>query len=111
LDSSLLEIAHPIFHDFMATAAHDPFYLSIYDEWIERWVICLQQILEDGVSTGRIVCSDPSSMARAISAMIQGIATRAYLTPAKHPTQWAIDSYRTLILKLCCSNEYSQDSE
>ena len=53
--------------------------------------------IEKGVETGIFQNLDPEATARTISAIYQGIATRWYLDPEAHSTEWAITSFKQAI--------------
>ena len=90
IDHPLLKMAHPILHNFMSVAAHDRLYQDIFHTWVEAWLDLIREILEEGVADNSFSCHDIDFTARTISALIQGIATRCFLAPQTHPTQWAM---------------------
>jgi AcrR family transcriptional regulator len=96
---------YPILYDFIAIAVHDQEYREIFDDWINNWVKLLKKAVLLGQSQGRFQNVDALSAARTISAIYQGVATRWYLAPQTHSTQWAIDSIRRSIQGLLDSYE------
>ena len=100
------DIGYPVLFDFMAIAVHDREYRILFHNWVENWINLLKSALETGQASGRFANLDPEATARAISAIYQGIATRWYLDPESHPTEWAIDMAKKAITGLL--NEYGQ---
>ncbi|MEW5734065.1 MAG: TetR/AcrR family transcriptional regulator [Thermodesulfobacteriota bacterium] len=88
---------YPILFDFMAIAVHDTEFRAIFDEWVQNWVTLLSSAIRQGIEQGIFRELDPDPMARTISAVYQGIATRWYLAPEAHSYEWAINSYRAAI--------------
>lgn len=88
---------YPILFDFMAIAVHDATYRSLFDEWVQNWVDLLTAAIREGIEQKVFREMDPDPVARTISAIYQGIATRWFLAPSAHSYQWAIDSYKAAI--------------
>ena len=99
---------YPILFDFMAVAVHDPDYRDLFEDWIDNWVCLLKKALEEGRKQGHFQKVDPERTARSISAIYQGIATRWYLAPEKHPTNWAIDTLLRSVTGLLKSYENNE---
>jgi AcrR family transcriptional regulator len=93
-----LDTGYPILFDFMSIAAHDPAYRTIFHAWIDNWIRLLREALEDGRTTGLFTGAlDAEAMARTISAVYQGIATRWYLAPGDHSTRWAVEALQAAV--------------
>jgi AcrR family transcriptional regulator len=88
---------YPVLFDFMSIAVHDPEYRAIFDDWVGNWVILLTEAIEAGIRCGLFFTADADALARAISAIYQGIATRWFLAPDQHSSQWAVRFYREAI--------------
>ncbi len=97
-DDPDLDTGYPILFDFMSIAAHDASYRMVFDAWIDNWIRLLREALEEGRAAGLCNASlDAEAMAKTISAVYQGIATRWYLAPAEHPTRWAVSAVEAAI--------------
>ncbi len=95
-----VELGYPLLFDCMSVAGRDPMYMSIFDQWVDNWVVMLSGIIELGMEEGVFSELDPMPMARAISAIYQGIATRWFLARESHSREWALDTYRRAIMGL-----------
>lgn len=86
-----LDVGYPILFDFMSIAARNAVYRKIFQAWIDNWVRLLREALQEGQKRGLFAAAlNPDAMARCISAIYQGIATRWYLAPGDHGTPWAV---------------------
>lgn len=92
-----INIGYPLLFDFMAITVHETEYRKIFHGWIDNWVSLLRNTLEAGIENGMLKAMDPEATARTISAIYQGIATRWYLDPEAHSTEWAIASFQKAI--------------
>ncbi|RLB90682.1 MAG: hypothetical protein DRH26_09245 [Deltaproteobacteria bacterium] len=92
------KIAYPLVFDLLSLAVHDEEYRSLVQEWIENWVTLLSKAAQEGIDTGVFIKMDTDAVARSISAVYQGIATRWFFDREHHSTQWAIDSYKKGIM-------------
>ena len=92
-----LNIGYPIVFDVMSIAVHDESYRRIFHDWIENWIVLLEGALRKGMAKGLFAKMNPGAVARTISAIYQGTATRWYLDPGAHTTAWAVDSFRQAI--------------
>ncbi|MBI4963120.1 MAG: TetR/AcrR family transcriptional regulator [Desulfomonile tiedjei] len=99
-DDPEVQVAYPLLFDGMALAAHDPEYGSLFRDWFESWVVMLKVALKQGNDAGRFSVADTDGTARAISAIYQGIATRWFLDPETHSTDWAESFLRLAITGL-----------
>lgn len=97
LEDPDLNIGYPVVFDVMSIATHDETYRNIFHDWINNWVTLLTGAIEKGVETGIFQNLEPEGTARTISAIYQGIATRWYLDPASHSTEWAVTSFKQAI--------------
>jgi AcrR family transcriptional regulator len=97
LEDPDLNIGYPIVLDVMSIAAHDETYRTIFHDWINNWITLLEGALRKGMAKGLFMKLDPEATARTISAIYQGIATRWYLDPESHSTEWAITSFKQTI--------------
>ena len=100
-----LKTGYPILYDFMSIAVHDQEYREIFSDWINNWVKLLSKAILLGQSQGLYQNVDVEAIARTISAIYQGVATRWYLAPQSHSTQWAIESIRRSVKGLLDSYE------
>ncbi len=97
LDDPDLNIGYPLLFDVMSLAAHDEDYRRIFHDWIDNWVVLLEGALRKGLAKGHFKQLNPEATARTISAIYQGTATRWYLDPESHTTDWALTSFRQAI--------------
>lgn len=97
LDDPDLNIGYPLLFDVMSLAAHDEDYRRIFHDWIDNWVVLLEGALRKGLAKGHFKKLNPEATARTISAIYQGTATRWYLDPESHTTDWARTSFRQAI--------------
>ena len=94
------KIGYPVLFDFMSIAVHDPEYRAIFDDWVVNWVVLLTSAIEEGVRRGMLQKIDAEPLARAVSAIYQGVATRWFLAPDRHSSRWASRFYREAITGL-----------
>ncbi|MEW6112383.1 MAG: TetR/AcrR family transcriptional regulator [Thermodesulfobacteriota bacterium] len=99
-DDPDIKVGYPLLFDGMSLATHDPEYGSIFRDWFNNWVVMLKLALNEGNESGRFAVADPDGTARAISAIYQGIATRWYLDPKTHSTEWAKGFTRLSVTRL-----------
>jgi len=100
-----VDTGYPILYDFMSIAVHDQEYRNIFSDWVNGWVRLLSKAIRIGQSQGRYENVNAESAARTISAIYQGIATRWFLAPDKHSTEWAVESLRRSVRGLLDSYE------
>jgi AcrR family transcriptional regulator len=82
-------VGYPIIFDFMSVAVHDEDYREIFNDWVDNWVFLLTSALNEAIERNILRDLNVDEMARAISAVYQGLSTRWYLASAKHSTDWA----------------------
>ncbi|HVN72594.1 MAG TPA: TetR/AcrR family transcriptional regulator [Desulfomonilia bacterium] len=111
IDDPDVDTGYPILYDFMSIAVHDQEYREIFSDWINNWVKLLSKAIRLGQSRGSFENVDAESAARTISAIYQGIATRWYLAPEKHSSEWAVDSLRRSVRGLLVSYENTVSKE
>ncbi|MCF6249158.1 MAG: TetR/AcrR family transcriptional regulator [Desulfobacula sp.] len=97
-DDPQIRLGYPLLLDLMSLAAHDEDYRMIMEEWINNWVKLLSAALEKAIEQKTFKPMDVTDVARSISAVYQGIATRWYLGKDTHTRQWALDTYRKGIM-------------
>jgi len=97
--------AYPILFDFMSIAVRDEEYRKIFSDWVNNWVNLVRKAILLGQSQGRFRKVDVECASRAISAIYHGVATRWYLAPGDHTTQWAIESTRRSVRGILDSYE------
>ncbi len=103
-------LGYPILFDFMSIAVHDNEYREIFINWINNWIELLKQPIMEGKKQNIFSQKmDPDSTARSISAIYQGIATRWYLSPEKHSTEWAMDTLKRGVIGILTS--YDQEPQ
>jgi AcrR family transcriptional regulator len=101
-------LGYPILFDFMSIAVHDDEYREIFSNWINNWINLLKQPIIEGKKQNIFNQNiDPDATARSISAIYQGIATRWYLSPENHSTEWALDTLKRGVTGVLAS--YGQD--
>ncbi|WP_028316116.1 TetR/AcrR family transcriptional regulator [Desulfatibacillum aliphaticivorans] len=88
---------YPLLFDCMSVAGRDPEYRVLFSDWVDKWVDLLSRIIREGVEAGLFSPLKPEPMARAISAVYQGIATRWFLARKDHSRDWALESYHNAI--------------
>ncbi len=93
----LVHLGYPLLYDCMFLAAHDSEYKALFEEWVDNWILLLKAALDEGVAKGHLTEMDTNAMARVISAVYQGVATRWFLAPNGHSDHWAVASYRQAI--------------
>lgn len=103
-------LGYPILFDFMAIAAHRTRYRELFTSWVNKWVVLLQNALTLGMETGVFQGMDTEPVARSISAVYQGVASRWYLDPGFHSDQWAVETY-TLAIKGILAPYMRQDRQ
>jgi AcrR family transcriptional regulator len=91
---------YPILFDFMAIAVHDHEYREIFNDWINNWLLLLKKAILEGQGQGLFNNVDPEEATRSISAIYQGVATRWYMAPQSHSTQWALNTIKKAITGL-----------
>ncbi|MGO9569631.1 MAG: TetR/AcrR family transcriptional regulator [Desulfomonilaceae bacterium] len=99
-DDPDLKVGYPMLFDGMSLAAHDPEYGSLFRDWFDRWVVMIKVALKEGVDSGQFTLNDLDGTARSVSAIYQGLATRWFLDPEAHSTEWAISFLRLTITRL-----------
>jgi AcrR family transcriptional regulator len=92
-----LHIGYPILFDVMSIAVHDETYRRIFHDWIDNWIILLEGALRKGLAKGRFKNLEPEAVARTVSTIYQGTATRWYLDPESHSKNWALGAFRQTI--------------
>ncbi len=97
--------AYPILFDFMFIAVHDQEYQEIFSEWVDNWVDLVREAILRGQAQGLFLNVDVECASRTISAIYHGIATRWYLAPQKHSTQWAVEGTRRAVRGILDSYE------
>ena len=97
--------AYPILFDFMSMAVRDQGYREIFKDWVDNWVDLVRKAILRGQSQGRFLNVDVECASRTISAIYHGVATRWYLAPEEHSTQWAIEGTRRSIKSILDSYE------
>lgn len=102
-------LGYPILFDFMSIVVHDEEYRDMFRAWANNWVKLLKKAILLGQSQGRFPGVEVESTAKAISAIYQGVATRWFLVPTEHPTEWAIDSVRRAIKGLLGELTHTND--
>jgi AcrR family transcriptional regulator len=108
-DDSDTVLGYPILFDFLSLTIHDDKYKKMYHEWIDNWVILLSGALKQGILSGMFPDLDTDKTARIISSIYNGIATRWYLDPESHSTEWAVDAFQRSIKGLL--GTYKQQSK
>ena len=93
-------IGYPLLFDFLSMALHDDKYKQMYHEWVNNWVILLSDALRQGIESGVFPDLDTKKTARIISSIYNGIATRWYMDPEAHSTEWAVDAFKRTITGL-----------
>ncbi len=98
-------IGYPVLFDFMSIAVHDDEYRKIFHDWVDNWVVLLKDAIVLGVNRGMFDEMDCESVARGISAIYQGIATRWFLAPGMHSRMWALDTLENAVKGLLFSSD------
>ncbi len=88
---------YPILFDCISIAVHQSEYRKMYHDWVGNWVTLLSGALDEAIAGGYLKKIDTISMARTISAIYNGIATRWFIDRESHSNEWAIDSFRKSI--------------
>ena len=96
---------YPLLFDFLSMALHDEKYQEMYHDWVNNWVILLSDALRQGIESGVFPELDTEMTARTISSIYNGIATRWYMDPEVHSTEWAVDAFKRSIKGLLRSYE------
>jgi len=92
-----VQLAYPLIYDLMTLAVHHNEYRNLFQNWVDRWIALLKGVIDDGIEQDLIVDLDSAKMARTVSAIYQGIATRWYLGDDHHTVEWAVESFRAAI--------------
>jgi AcrR family transcriptional regulator len=85
-------MGYPLLFDFMSVAVRNSEYRKMFSEWVNNWISLLMEAIETGIARGQFEGVNPEPVARTISAIYQGVATRWYLAPDEHSRQWAWDA-------------------
>lgn len=93
-------IGYPLLFDFLSMALHDEKYQQMYHEWVNNWVILVGDALQQGIESGAFPDLDTKKTARIISSIYNGIATRWYMDPEAHSSEWAVDAFKRTITGL-----------
>ncbi len=93
-------LGYPILFDCISIAVHQPEYGKLYHDWVSNWIILLKRALDEAIDEGFLRSIESESMARTISAIYNGIATRWFVDRESHSSQWAIDSFQKAIAGL-----------
>lgn len=96
-------LGYPVLFDFMSIAVHDEAYKTLFQEWVENWLSLLKDAVAQGQAVGRFEDIDPEAAAKGISAIYQGIATRWFLAPELHSTEWAVETKQRAIIGILAS--------
>lgn len=89
---------YPLLLDLQAKAAFDQECQVLIQEWFQNWVVLLAEPLERGIAENIFTPMDVPQVARSISSVYQGAATRWYLGDESHTSQWAIDTFTAGIM-------------
>ncbi|MBW1812346.1 MAG: TetR/AcrR family transcriptional regulator [Deltaproteobacteria bacterium] len=93
-------LGYPVLFDFMSIAVHDDEYRLIFHDWVSNWLTILKEAINEGITSGHFKNIDPETAAKGISAIYQGIATRWFLAPELHSTEWALDTLKRAVTGL-----------
>ncbi len=93
-------LGYPVLYDFMSIAVHDREYRRIFHDWVQNWLVLLKEAIHEGMRSGRFRGIDAEAAARSVSAIYQGIATRWFLAPELHSTEWALDALKRAVVGL-----------
>lgn len=99
-------LGYPVLFDFMSIAVHDDAYRRIFHDWVGNWLVLLKEAIELGLAKGMFRNIDPDTAAKGISAIYQGLATRWFLAPELHSTEWALDTLKRSVTGLLASYEH-----
>ncbi len=89
---------YPLLLDLLAQAAFNPDGRIMIQEWIQNWVVLLSRPLTQGIAENIFTPMDVARVARSISAVYQGVATRWYLGDDSHTTAWAHETFTAGIM-------------
>ena len=89
---------YPLLLDLFAQAAFDAECRTMIQNWIQNWVDLLSRPLARGIQDNIFTPMDIPQVARSISAVYQGVATRWFLGGDSHTTQWAVDTFTAGIM-------------
>ena len=89
---------YPLLLDLFAQAAFDGECRFMIQDWIQSWVDLLSQPLKQGIAQGIFSPMDVPRVARSISAVYQGVATRWYLGGDNHSSDWAVETFNRGIM-------------
>lgn len=91
-------IGYPLLADFMYQAMHHAAYRPLLARWVDGWVALLVGVLKEGMAQGLFIPMDPEPVARAISAIYQGVGLRWFLAPETHPRSWALTTLEYAVM-------------
>lgn len=103
-------LGYPVLFDFMSIAVHDDDYRKIFHDWVNNWLRMLKAAINAGNASGLFQIADPEAAAKGVSAIYQGIATRWFLAPDLHSTEWAIDTLTRAVQGLLESYQDNPDN-
>jgi AcrR family transcriptional regulator len=99
-DVYMTETMYPLLFDIMVLAAYNNDYRAAFRNMIISWIKIGGDVIEEGRETGLFQIDDSYEVAKLISAVAQGIATRWYLDRENHTTEWAVNSWKRTALAL-----------
>lgn len=95
-----VHIGYSLLFDSISIASHSEEYRLLLHSWVDSWITLLSEAIEEGNKQGIFNVKDVQSMARLISSIYNGIATRWYIDREGHPTEWAVASFKLAITSL-----------
>ena len=94
------ETMYPLLFDILVLAAFNDEYRTAFQKMVKVWVDMAEDILKEGCETGVFQVDDIAGTSKLFSASLQGIATRWFLDRENHTTEWAVNSFKKLVMVL-----------
>ncbi len=99
-DDYISETMYPLLFDIMVLAAFNDEYRTAFQKMVNVWVVMAEDIMKEGCETGVFQIEDITATAKLFSASVQGVATRWSLDRENHTTEWAVNSFKKLVIAL-----------
>jgi len=94
------ETMYPLLFDIMVLSAFNDEYRAAFQRMVQVWTDMAEDIIKEGCETGVFQVDDIIGISKLFSSSVQGVATRWSLDRENHTTEWAVNSYKKLVMSL-----------
>ncbi len=94
------ETMYPLLFDIMVLSAFNDEHRTAFQKMVKVWTDMAEDIIKEGCETGVFQVDDITGTSKLLSASVQGVATRWSLDRENHTTEWAVNSYKMLVMNL-----------